>query len=41
VPTVAEALERRYNDPDPGVRKRVRLTLTHYRRTGRITDAPR
>lgn len=41
IPSVVAALERRYNDPDRTVRKRVRQTLNHYRRTGKITDAPR
>jgi HEAT repeats len=39
VPAVIEALESRHNDPDPGIRRRVRKTLTHYRRTGKVTDA--
>jgi hypothetical protein len=39
VPAVIEALESRHNDPDVGIRRRVRKTLAHYRRTGKITDA--
>jgi hypothetical protein len=39
VPAVIEALESRHNDPDAGIRRRVRKTLAHYRRTGRVTDA--
>ena len=39
VPAVIQALESRHNDPDPGIRRRVRKTLTHYRRTGKVTDA--
>jgi hypothetical protein len=39
VPNVIEALESRHNDPDVGVRRRVRKTVAHYRRTGKVTDA--
>jgi hypothetical protein len=39
VPAVIQALESRHNDPDVGIRRRVRKTLAHYRRTGRVTDA--
>jgi len=39
VPAVILALESRHNDPDEGVRRRVRKTLAHYRRTGKVTDA--
>jgi hypothetical protein len=38
VPAVIQALESRHNDPDAGIRRRVRKTLAHYRRTGRVTD---
>jgi hypothetical protein len=41
VPAVVLALESRHNDPDVGIRRRVRKTLAHYRRTGKITDAAR
>jgi HEAT repeat protein len=39
VPAVIRALESRHNDPDEGIRRRIRKTLAHYRRTGKITDA--
>ena len=39
VPAVIRALESRHNDPDAGIRRRVRKTLAHYRRTGKVTDA--
>ena len=38
VPAVIQALESRHNDPDEGIRRRVRKTLAHYRRTGKVTD---
>lgn len=38
VPAVIQALESRHNDPDKGIRRRVRKTLAHYRRTGKVTD---
>lgn len=41
VPAVIQALEARHNDPDKGIRRRVRKTLAHYRRTGKVTDAAR
>jgi HEAT repeats len=41
VPAVIQALESRHNDPDAGIRRRVRKTLAHYRRTGKVTDAAR
>jgi hypothetical protein len=41
VPAVIQALESCHNDPDAGTRRRVRKTLAHYRRTGKITDAAR
>ena len=41
VPMVLAALEARRNDPDPKLRRRIRRTLAHYGRTGKITDAPR
>jgi hypothetical protein len=39
IPAVIQALQSRYNDPDTAIRRRVRKTLAHYRRTGKITDA--
>jgi hypothetical protein len=39
VPAVIRALESRHNDPDVGIRRRVRKILAHYRRTGKVTDA--
>lgn len=39
VPAVVLALESRHNDPDEGIRRQVRKTLAHHRRTGKITDA--
>jgi len=41
VPAVIRALESRHNDPDQRIRRRIRKTLAHYRRTGKITDAAR
>jgi HEAT repeat protein len=41
VPAVIEVLESRHNDPDERIRRRVRKTLAHYRRTGKVTDAAR
>jgi hypothetical protein len=41
VPVVIQALESRRNDPEPGIRRQVRKTLAHYRRTGKVTDAAR
>jgi hypothetical protein len=41
VPAVIQALESRRNDPDERIRRRVRKTLAHYRRTGKVTDAAR
>jgi hypothetical protein len=41
VPAVIQALESRHNDPDEGIRRRVRKTLAHYRRTGKVTDEAR
>jgi hypothetical protein len=38
---VIQALESRRNDPDERIRRRVRKTLAHYRRTGKLTDAAR
>ncbi len=40
VDTVLEILESRRNDPDLRLRRRIRKTLAHYRRTGEITDGP-
>lgn len=40
VPVVVSALESLWNDADVDLRRRVRRTLGHYRRTGRLTDAP-
>jgi hypothetical protein len=39
VPAVIQTLESRHHDPDVGIRRRVRKTLAHYRRTGKVTDA--
>jgi HEAT repeat protein len=39
VPAVIQALESRHNDPDVRIRRRIRKTLAHYRRTGKVTDA--
>jgi hypothetical protein len=39
VPAVIHALESRHNDPDVGIRRQIRKTLAHYRRTGKVTDA--
>lgn len=39
VPAVIQALQSRHNDPDEWIRRRVRKTLAHYRRTGKVTDA--
>lgn len=41
IPAVIQALESRRNDPDERIRRRVRKTLAHYRRTGKVTDAAR
>ena len=41
VPAVIQALESRRHDPDERIRRRVRKTLAHYRRTGKVTDAAR
>ena len=41
VPAVVQSLESRHNDPDPRIRRRIRKTLAHYRRTGKITDEAR
>src|SRR5258705_12850703 len=38
VPDVVRALERRYGDSDPSLRRRIRRTLLHCRRTGQLTD---
>ena len=32
---IAEVLDKRYNDPDPAVRKKARRMLTSYRNTGK------
>lgn len=39
VDAVVQALEARRNDPDDRLRRRIRKTLAHYHRTGKITDA--
>lgn len=39
VPAVIQALQSRHNDADDRIRRRVRKTLAHYRRTGKVTDA--
>jgi HEAT repeats len=41
VPAVIRALEACHNDPDVRIRRRVRKTLAHYRRTGKVTDEAR
>jgi hypothetical protein len=41
VGTVVTALEARRNEPDSKLRRRIRKTLAHYYRTGKLTDAPR
>jgi HEAT repeat protein len=41
VPAVIQALESRHNDPDKRIRRRIRKTLAHYRRTGKVTDEAR
>ena len=41
VETVAAALEQRRDDADPKLRRRIRKTLAHYHRTGKLTDAAR
>jgi hypothetical protein len=41
VPAVIQALQSRHDDPDVGIRRRVRKTLARYRRTGKVTDAAR
>ena len=40
VPAVIQALGFRHNDPDAGIRRRVRKTLAHYRRTGKVQTLP-
>jgi hypothetical protein len=41
VDTVVRALEAHRNETDLKLRRRIRKTLAHYRRTGKLTDAPR
>jgi hypothetical protein len=41
VAAVIQALESRHNDPDVGIRRQIRKTLAHYRRTGKVTDGAR
>jgi hypothetical protein len=41
VPALVHALGSRHNDPDERILLRVRKTLAHYRRTGKVTDAAR
>lgn len=41
VAEVVNALESRYSDTNPSLRRRIRRTLVHYRKTGQLTDAPR
>ena len=41
IAAVVAALEARYGEPDPSLRRRIRRTLSHHRRTGALTDAPR
>ena len=38
VASVVQTLESLHNDPDLRLRRRIRKTLAHYRRTGKITD---
>jgi hypothetical protein len=38
---VVNTLEAHYGDPDPALRRRIRRTLLHFRRTGQLTDAPK
>jgi hypothetical protein len=38
VQTVVDALEAGFQDPDPKLQRRIRKTLAHYRRTGKLTD---
>ena len=40
VASVVDALEQHRNEPDDRLRRRIRKTLAHYRRTGKLTDAP-
>lgn len=39
VQAVIQALDSCRNDPDERIRRRVRKTLAHYHRTGKVTDA--
>jgi hypothetical protein len=41
VETVVRALEAHRDESDLKLRRRIRKTLAHYRRTGKLTDAPR
>jgi hypothetical protein len=41
VETVVAALEAHRDEDDLKLRRRIRKTLAHYRRTGKLTDAPR
>jgi hypothetical protein len=41
VASVVAALEARRNEADLKLRRRIRKTLAHYHRTGKLTDAPR
>ena len=40
VESVVAALEARRDETDPKLRRRIRKTLAHYHRTGKLTDAP-
>ena len=40
IAAVVDALEARRNDSDDKIRRRIRKTLAHYGRTGKITDSP-
>ncbi len=40
IDAVVAALEARRNDADDKIRRRIRKTLAHYARTGKITDSP-
>jgi hypothetical protein len=41
VESVVAALEARRNETELKLRRRIRKTLAHYYRTGKLTDAPR
>ncbi|MDQ6614798.1 MAG: HEAT repeat domain-containing protein [Actinomycetota bacterium] len=41
VSAVVDALNARYDDPDPRLRRQIRKILALYRRTGKLSDAAR